>query len=98
MRISDWSSDVCSSDLIGAPLRGFHALVLDARLRPVPPGVIGELYLGGQALARGYHGKHALNAARFAADTFGPPGGRGYRTGESGRASSGEKGVRYSEI
>ncbi|WP_280347185.1 non-ribosomal peptide synthetase [Nocardia neocaledoniensis] len=67
---------------IGAPLRGFHALVLDARLRPVPPGVIGELYIGGPALARGYHGKHALTAARFVADPFGPPGGRVYRTGD----------------
>ncbi|MGW5921744.1 amino acid adenylation domain-containing protein [Nocardia fluminea] len=67
---------------IGAPLRGFHALVLDARLRPVPPGVIGELYLGGPALARGYHGQHALTAARFVADPFGPPGGRVYRTGD----------------
>ncbi|MFD6103684.1 amino acid adenylation domain-containing protein [Nocardia salmonicida] len=67
---------------IGAPLRGFHALVLDARLRPVPPGVIGELYLGGPALARGYHGQHSLTAARFVADPFGPPGGRVYRTGD----------------
>ncbi|MBC7303800.1 MAG: amino acid adenylation domain-containing protein, partial [Nocardia sp.] len=67
---------------IGAPLRGFHALVLDARLRPVPPGVIGELYLGGPALARGYHRRHSLTAARFIADPFGPPGGRVYRTGD----------------
>ncbi|NNH70469.1 non-ribosomal peptide synthetase [Nocardia uniformis] len=67
---------------IGAPLRGFHALVLDHRLRPVPPGVTGELYLGGPALARGYHRKTALTSARFVADPFGPPGGRLYRTGD----------------
>ncbi|WP_336082244.1 amino acid adenylation domain-containing protein [Nocardia sp. SSK8] len=67
---------------IGAPLRGFHAVVLDAALRPVAPGAIGELYLGGPALARGYHRRHALTAARFVADPFGPAGGRLYRTGD----------------
>ncbi|MEV0360736.1 amino acid adenylation domain-containing protein [Nocardia sp. NPDC050697] len=67
---------------IGAPLRGFHALVLDAALRPAPPGVLGELYLGGPALARGYHGRPALTAGRFVADPYGPPGGRLYRTGD----------------
>ncbi|MFF2083156.1 amino acid adenylation domain-containing protein [Nocardia sp. NPDC058176] len=67
---------------IGAPLRGFHAVVLDTALRPVPPGAIGELYLGGPALARGYHRRHALTATRFVADPHGPAGGRLYRTGD----------------
>ncbi|MFC4375076.1 amino acid adenylation domain-containing protein [Nocardia halotolerans] len=67
---------------IGAPLRGFHAVVLDHRLRPVPPGVTGELYLGGPALARGYHRQAPLTAGRFVADPFGPRGGRLYRTGD----------------
>lgn len=67
---------------IGAPLRGTHAVVLDARLRPVPPGRPGELYLGGPALARGYHGRHGATAARFVADPYGPVGGRLYRTGD----------------
>nr|WP_245671402.1 non-ribosomal peptide synthetase [Nocardia amamiensis] len=67
---------------IGGPIRGMRALVLDGRLRPVPEGVTGELYLGGGQLARGYHNRRALSAARFVADPYGPPGARLYRTGD----------------
>ncbi len=65
---------------IGRPIRGASAVVLDARLRPVPVGVIGELYLSGPALARGYLGAPALTSQRFVANPHGY--GRMYRSGD----------------
>ncbi|MGW4146449.1 amino acid adenylation domain-containing protein [Streptomyces albogriseolus] len=80
-------------DVVGLPRTGAAVRVLGPDLTPVPDGTVGEVYIGGTGLARGYGGLPARTAAAFLPDPYGPPGSRMYRTGDLGRWTP--QGLRY---
>ncbi|MHC3430341.1 AMP-binding protein, partial [Streptomyces sp. DT18] len=85
-------ADSPGEPVVGRPVHGSRAYVLDTALRPVPPGGTGELYLAGPGLARGSLDRPALTAERFLADPYGPAGTRMNRTGDLARWT--EEGLR----
>ena len=78
------SNDSTGQLPLGRPLPNMQLHVLDADMQLVPPGVVGELYIGGAGLARGYLNRPDLTTASFVPDPYGPPGARLYKTGDRG--------------
>ena len=75
---------------VGRPIANTRTYILDEQLRPVPCGASGQLWIGGDGVARGYHKHPELSAERFRPDPFSPePGGRMYATGDLARFRAG---------
>ncbi|GAA1959374.1 amino acid adenylation domain-containing protein [Amycolatopsis minnesotensis] len=85
LRLDDRTCADESGSLLGEALGDLRVYLLDQRLRLVPPGAQGEVYVAGAGLARGYHGRPALTGSRFVADPFAAGGTRMYRSGDLAR-------------
>lgn len=71
-----------TSELIGSPIYNTHIYVLNHRMQPVPENIVGELFIGGLGLSRGYLGRPELSDERFIEDPFSNSGNKIYRTGD----------------
>jgi acyl-CoA synthetase (AMP-forming)/AMP-acid ligase II/acyl carrier protein len=83
-RTNDWTEDGRSLP-IGRPIANARILILDARLRPVPIGVVGEIYIGGAGVALGYLNRPEMTSERFVTDPFSTTGARLYKSGDLAR-------------
>lgn len=82
---SAWRVEPGETIFIGRPLANTQCYILDGRSRPVPVGTVGELYIAGAGVARGYHNQPELTQERFLPNPFAPEGARMYRTGDLAR-------------